>query len=49
MNNHGTGLGLASSALGAQPLAMLPIMAYNLMQHLVAGGVDAMLRRRTPA
>ena len=46
MNNNGTGLVLASSALGAQPLAMLPIIIYNLTQHLVAGGVDAMLRRR---
>lgn len=46
MNNNGTGLVLASVALASEPTAMLPIIAYNLTQHLVAGCVDAMLRRR---
>jgi BASS family bile acid:Na+ symporter len=45
MNNNGTGLVLASVALASEPIAMLPIIAYNLTQHLVAGCVDAMLRR----
>ncbi len=49
MNNNGTGLVLASLALGSQPLVMLPIIVYNLAQHLVAGFVDAMLRRANPA
>ena len=45
MNNNGTGLVLASLAMGSQPLVMLPIIVYNLAQHLIAGGIDAMLRR----
>jgi BASS family bile acid:Na+ symporter len=45
MNNNGTGLVLASLALGSQPLVMLPIIVYNLVQHLIAGCVDALLRR----
>jgi BASS family bile acid:Na+ symporter len=48
MNNNGTGLVLASLALGSKPLVMLPIIAYNLTQHLVAGCVDAMLRGPAP-
>ena len=48
MNNNGTGLVLASLALGSQPLVMLPIIVYNLTQHLVAGCVDAMLRGAGP-
>lgn len=49
MNNNGTGLVLASLAVGSRPEVMLPIIAYNLAQHLVAGCVDAMLRRAGPA
>jgi BASS family bile acid:Na+ symporter len=49
MNNNGTGLVLASVALASRPLAMLPIIAYNLTQHLVAGCVHAMLRNAEPA
>lgn len=45
MNNNGTGLVLASLALGSRPMVMLPIIMYNLMQHLAAGSVDALLRR----
>lgn len=45
MNNNGTGLVLASMAMGSQPLVMLPIIVYNLVQHLIAGGVDALLRK----
>ena len=49
MNNNGTGLVLASLVLGSQPLAMLPIIVYNLTQHLIAGCVDAVLRRTATA
>lgn len=45
MNNNGTGLVLASLALGSQPMVMLPIIVYNLTQHLVAGCVDAIFRK----
>ena len=40
MNNNGTGLVLASMALADHPTVMLPIIFYNLVQHLVAGSVD---------
>jgi bile acid:Na+ symporter, BASS family len=36
---------LASMAIGLQPLVMLPIIVYNLVQHLIAGSVDALIRR----
>jgi BASS family bile acid:Na+ symporter len=49
MNNNGTGLVLASSALPAHPAVMLPIIAYNLIQHVVAGGVYTFLRPRAPS
>jgi BASS family bile acid:Na+ symporter len=39
MNNNGTGLVLASMALTNQPRVMLPIIIYNLLQHLMAGSV----------
>ena len=47
MNNNGTGLVLASMALADHPQVMLPIIFYNLVQHLVAGSVDRVLCRRT--
>jgi BASS family bile acid:Na+ symporter len=48
MNNNGAGLVLASMALAHHPRVMLPIIFYNLLQHLVASVVDfAMVRRRT--
>lgn len=40
MNNNGTGLVLASMALADHPRVLLPIIFYNLVQHLVAGCVD---------
>ena len=46
MNNNGTGLVLASMALSSFPKVMLPIICYNLVQHLVAGSVDFLLFRR---
>jgi BASS family bile acid:Na+ symporter len=39
MNNNGTGLVLAASALAAYPRVMQPIILYNLVQHLVAAAV----------
>jgi bile acid:Na+ symporter, BASS family len=40
MNNNGTGLVLASQALADHPQVMLPIISYNLAQHLVAAIAD---------
>jgi BASS family bile acid:Na+ symporter len=48
MNNNGTGLVLASMALADHPRVLLPIIFYNLVQHLVAAGVDALVCRRQP-
>src|SRR4029077_15818257 len=48
MNNNGTGLVLASMALAAFPSVMLPIIFYNLVQHLVAGCADFVLNRSAP-
>lgn len=45
MNNNGTGLVLASTALSAHPMAMLPIIVYNLAQHLAAGAVHFAMNR----
>ncbi|HEY2838076.1 MAG TPA: bile acid:sodium symporter [Pirellulales bacterium] len=46
MNNNGTGLVLASMALADHPRVLLPIIFYNLVQHLVAGCVDYFFLRR---
>ena len=40
MNNNGTGMVLASVTLADHPLVMLPIIFYNLVQHLIAAIVD---------
>jgi len=45
MNNNGTGLVLASLALASYPRVMVPIIFYNLVQHLVAGGVHEVTGR----
>jgi BASS family bile acid:Na+ symporter len=45
MSNNGSGLVLAGLALAAHPQAMLPIIVYNLVQHLVAGGASVLLGR----
>lgn len=48
MNNNGTALVLAAMSLSEHPEAMLPIIFYNLVQHLVAGAADFfMVQRRT--
>jgi bile acid:Na+ symporter, BASS family len=43
MNNNGTGLVLASLALADHPQVMLPIISYNLAQHVVAAIADLAL------
>jgi BASS family bile acid:Na+ symporter len=48
MSNNGTGLVLASMALASQPRVLLPIIFYNLVQHLVAACVDRALRPPEP-
>jgi bile acid:Na+ symporter, BASS family len=45
MNNNGSGLVLASVALADHPQVMLPIIFYNLVQHLFASAVDLSLPR----
>lgn len=45
MNNNGTGLILASLALASYPRVMVPIIFYNLVQHLVAGTVHEITGR----
>lgn len=47
MNNNGTGLVLASMTLADHPNVLLPIIFYNLVQHLVAGTVDHLMFCRT--
>ncbi|WP_227255125.1 bile acid:sodium symporter [Frigoriglobus tundricola] len=45
MANNGAGLALAAGALSGFPMALLPVVAVNLVQHLAAGWADARLRR----
>ena len=45
MNNNGTGLVLASLSLADHPRVMLPIIFYNLVQHLMAAIVDRLNSR----
>jgi BASS family bile acid:Na+ symporter len=49
MNNNGTGLVLAATALADRPQVLLPVILYNLVQHVVAGCVDVMLGSGRPA
>ena len=42
MNNNGTGLVLASIALANHPGVLLPVIAYNLIQQVVAASVGAL-------
>lgn len=46
MNNNGTGLVLASLALASYPNIMVPIIFYNLVQHIVAGTLHKIMSRR---
>ena len=43
MNNNGTALVLASLAMAQFPRVMIPIIFYNLLQHIVAGGLHQFL------
>lgn len=45
MNNNGTGLVLASLMLADHPDVMIPIIFYNLVQHLIAGLAQTVLDR----
>jgi BASS family bile acid:Na+ symporter len=49
MNNNGTGLVLASLALASFPRIMVPIIFYNIIQHLVAGAVHHIIGREARA
>jgi bile acid:Na+ symporter, BASS family len=40
MTNNGTGLVIAAGGLAHIPAVMLPVIFYNLIQHVVAGCVD---------
>jgi len=45
MNNNGTGLVLASTALAQFPSVTLPVIFYNLVQHVVAALIDRLWLR----
>jgi BASS family bile acid:Na+ symporter len=45
MNNNGTGLVLASLALSSYPNIMVPIIFYNLVQHIIAGTLHEVMSR----
>lgn len=49
MTNNGTGLVVAAGALAHMPAVMLPIIFYNLIQHVVAGVVDRYFLGETTA
>ena len=49
MNNNGTGLVLASMTLADHSQVLLPIIFYNLVQHLIAGTVDHLMFSRPDA
>ena len=44
MTNNGTGLVIAASALSHMPATVLPVIFYNLVQHIVAAGADRLGR-----
>jgi BASS family bile acid:Na+ symporter len=45
MANNGAGLALAAGALAGCPMALLPVVAVNLVQHLAAGWANTCLSR----
>jgi BASS family bile acid:Na+ symporter len=47
MTNNGTGLVIAASALSHLPAAVLPVIFYNLIQHIVAAVTDHLGRGST--
>lgn len=46
MNNSSASSVLASTRLSDHPMVLLPILAYSMLQKVLAGAADAMLRRR---
>jgi BASS family bile acid:Na+ symporter len=49
MSNNGTGLTLAATALSSYPEVSLPLIIYNLVQHVVAGAAGSRITRMTNA
>lgn len=49
MTNNGTGLVVAAGALAHMPAVLLPILFYNLVQHVVASAVDRWAAPRSGA
>jgi BASS family bile acid:Na+ symporter len=47
MNNNGTGLVLAAVGLADHPEVVLPVVVYNLVQHLAAGAAGRILLARS--
>jgi BASS family bile acid:Na+ symporter len=45
MANNGAGLALAAGSLATFPMALLPVVAVNLLQHLAAGVASSRLER----
>ena len=45
MNNNGTGLVLAATALADHPAVMLPMIFYTLVQQVIAAIIDLKLFR----
>lgn len=48
MANNGTGLALAAGSLAGCPMALLPVAAVNLLEHMAAGWVRVLLNRACP-
>ena len=48
MSNNGTGLVVATAALPDHLLVLLPILSFNLVQHVVAGVMDYWPFRDSP-
>ncbi len=49
MNNNGTGLVLAATVMASHSKVLLPLILYNLVQHLVAGCVKSLIRTASPS
>ena len=45
MTNNGTGLVLGSAALAHVPDVMLPVIFYNLVQHVIAAIAEKVIRK----
>jgi BASS family bile acid:Na+ symporter len=49
MNNSSASAVLATNRLADHPMVLLPILAYGMLQKVLAGAVDALLRRQREA